>query len=102
MVEGTVGFVLLCDTPGPMVSDEFFEVLKRGCVVTWCVVGGFGWCSACFRHAGGCVCFQWFWGCLVGVGLRSGPGWCKFSLRCLTAGRFPSRGPVPGCCVVVV
>lgn len=40
-----------------------------------CGVGG--GVVGCFRHAGGCVCFQGFWGVLVGVGLRFGLGSCK-------------------------
>ena len=62
-------------------------VTRRCLVVPWVVPVSpwvswvwFGPVSGCFRHAGVCVCFQWFWGCSCGSGLRVCRCWCKFSL----------------------
>ena len=59
-------------------------------------------CGCVVRHAGGCVVFVGFCGCVVGVGLRFGWGSCKLFILLPVGERL---GLVPRCvrwlCLVV-
>ena len=78
-----ISWSLLCDTPCS-------GVLCRVPVVGFRFSGPFGVFRACFRHAGGCVCLQGFWGVRVGVGLRGFGFWCRF-FSCCSARHGSSR-----------